>query len=87
MTIGDFRVDYLEEARECIRANHKIMTQFPKDWQECPEFWANLLGAVANSNVAAASDDVVLGLVARQEQRAREHAKIKKMLDERLGSR
>lgn len=83
----DFRVDYLEEARNCLRASNKITTKCPKDWHEQPEFWANLLGAIANANVAAVSDNVAYGLIVKQAERQLENDRIREMLDEKLGSR
>lgn len=80
----DFRIDYLDEARECLRASNKIATAFPEHWHEKPEFWANLLGAVANSNVAAASENVAMGLLYKQDKRKQEKERLKKMLDEQL---
>ena len=69
----DFRVDYLEEARRSLLAANQITTDYPKTWNAFPEFWANLLGAIANSNVAAVSDDVACGLLVRQEERGKKN--------------
>jgi len=73
----DFRVDYLEEARRSLLAANQITT----------EFWANLLGAIANSNVAAVSDDVACGLLVRQEERGKKNERIRELLDQKLGYR
>ena len=81
----DFRVDYLEQARECLRANNKLVEKHPNDWHTFPEFWANHLGAVANSNIAAAPNDVALGLHLRIEKSAKRKADFKEMLDKKLG--
>lgn len=83
----DFRVDYLEEARQCLRASNKITTEYPKDWHTYPEFWANLLGAVANSNIAAASENVAYGLLTKKAEERLEVQRIREMLDEKLGSK
>lgn len=81
----DFRIGYLEEARSCLRASNKITEKCPQDWHQQPEFWANLLGAVANSNVAAADEEVALGLLYQQQAKARKMTAVRAMLDEKLG--
>ena len=53
----DFRVGYCLDARECLfRVKEQNVDQ--------PEFWANLLGAIANSCMAAVPDSVVEGVLA-----------------------
>lgn len=81
----DMRVDYLEEARDCLRASNSILKRYPKSWQDIPAFWANLLGAIANSNIAAVNNDVAMGFHSREEERRRRGARIRDMLDEKLG--
>ena len=81
----DFRIAYVEEARDCIRANHFLMKKHPEDWNTFPEFWANLLGAVANSNIGAVDDDLAWHLMDIWDQREKKKADIKAMLDKKLG--
>lgn len=55
----DFRVAYLQEAKRCLRYNaEQKVTQL--------EFWANLLGAVANAAVASVPDSVAHALSTEQ---------------------
>lgn len=82
---ADFRVDYLEEARDCLRASNRLLKRYPETWHEIPAFWANLLGAIANSNVAAASENVGLGLVVKDQKRKEEIERVRTLLDEKLG--
>lgn len=83
----DFRIGYLEEARECQRASNSILKKYPDDWHSIPEFWANLLGVVANATIAAVSDNVALGLHLKDEKRREENQRIRNLLDEKLGGK
>lgn len=48
-----------------------------------PEFWANLLSALVNSNMAAASDEVMLE-VDFLNQRAKTQRKVQSVISEKL---
>jgi hypothetical protein len=61
----DFRVDAYEEAVRCL-----LYVQQCK--LEQPEFWANLLGGIANGVMACLPDTVAYGVA---ERRGRENAK------------
>lgn len=68
--MGDFRVDYLYEAQKCLR---HVVKQDPSQ----PQFWANLLGAIANATVASVPESVMAGVLEREKrhQAASEHIK------------
>ena len=85
--LDDFRMDYLEEARECMRASNSILKRHPEDWYTIPEFWANLFGAAANGNIAAVSDDVAWGILAREDQRRDDAKKIRDSILDKLGTK
>jgi hypothetical protein len=62
--VPDFRVASYMEAKECLQL---VREQKPDQ----PEFWANLLGAIANATIATMPDDVFEGVMieyARQER-------------------
>jgi hypothetical protein len=52
----DFRVGYCLQARECL---FRVKDQTVED----PEFWANLLGAIANASMACVPAPVVEGVI------------------------
>ena len=83
----DFRIGYLEEARECQRASNSILKKYPEDWHSIPEFWANLLGVIANASIAAVSDNVALGLYVKDEKRREEIERVRNLLDTKLGAK
>jgi hypothetical protein len=47
---------------------------------EQPEFWANLLGAIANGVMASVPDSVVTAALQREAQRAEKHEAARKHL-------
>lgn len=69
----DFRVTYLQEARKCLRyyAEHKIYSL---------EFWANLLGAIANAAIASVPDSVAEALATEERRQRAVHAHIREQL-------
>ncbi|BCP41484.1 hypothetical protein MINTMi27_15770 [Mycobacterium intracellulare] len=59
--MSDFRVDYLQEAKKCLRFREgQDVTQL--------QFWANLLGAIANATIAAVPDSVAQALEDQQDR-------------------
>lgn len=53
----NFRVAAFQEARKCFRLIETLDV-------EQPEFWANLLGAIANGVMACAPDSVISAVIA-----------------------
>lgn len=78
MVNPDFRVAAFLEARKCLRLIDKLTTGQP-------EFWANLLGAIANLGLTVVPDNVLWATQVYEAEREEEHARIRKHLDERLG--
>jgi hypothetical protein len=66
------------EARKCLRLIDSLTT-------DQPEFWANLLGAIANLSLASVPDNVLRATEVYESERREENARIRKHLDERLG--
>lgn len=74
----NFRLVHFHEAEKCLRLVGKL------DIRD-QEFWANLLGAVVNTNIACIPDSVASALV--QESMAHEAAKehVRKKVKEAKG--
>lgn len=66
----NFRIAAFQEARTCFRLVKEMDI-------EQPEFWANLLGAIANGVMASVPDSVVAGALAQEakQRAARKHLK------------
>lgn len=70
----NFRVHAFQEARKCLRLLEKLDV-------EQPEFWANLLGAVANAALASVPGEVVSAAISmdvadeRHREAVRRHVK------------
>lgn len=75
----DFRVDCLFEAQRCLKlVGKQNLSQ--------QEFWANLLGGVANAAIASIPDSVVSEYRREQDKRARKLEIIHDHLTDRLGA-
>lgn len=69
----NFRIAAFQEARECFRLVKEMDI-------EQPEFWANLLGAIANGVMASVPDSVVAGALAQEAQRVEKQKAARKHL-------
>jgi len=58
-----FRLSAYREAHKCLRMVDRL------DISE-PEFWANLFGAIVNTNIACIPDSVAAALVSQDARRA-----------------
>lgn len=80
----DFRVTSYREAAECLRL---VREQKPDQ----PEFWANLLGAIANATMAALPDsvanEVVVTTLAERAKRQKLQNAIQKELNRKLSDK
>jgi hypothetical protein len=75
--LADFRVQYFREAQTCLELVEKQKV-------DQPEFWANLLGAIANASLAAVSDVVVRGVLADCERDRKLRQEVYDHIQERL---
>jgi hypothetical protein len=76
----DFRLHAFHEGHQCLKMVDKL------DIRE-PEFWANLLGAIANFSISSISDSVASALIHEsmvdQQKRERFREKLNEVLDKK----
>ena len=73
----NFRVHAFQEARACLRLVEKLEV-------DQPEFWANLLGAVANGVLASIPGEVISAAMSMDAATEKQRAAVRKHVKEAL---